>query len=112
MTMIQKVLHIMCILTFKIILCKAYMKDTDLHLIRIYFGAQTFDKITKDVKTTFEDKISNIGGTLGLFTGFNIFSILEVVYFAGKLVYLLYKRRGTHRNVVSVQEANSVPTTA
>ena len=91
---------------------QAYKKDMKLHLVRIYFGDQTFDRITKDVKATLEDKISNIGGILGLFTGFNIVSILELVYFAGKLVHLLYKRRGTHRNIVSVQEANIVPKTA
>ena len=40
-----------------------------LQVIEIYFNTPTFDKITRDSKTTNFDKISLIGGTLGLLSG-------------------------------------------
>ena len=49
-----------------------------------YFGTETFEKVTKDRKTTVEPMISLIGGTMGLFTGFSIFSAIEILYFIAK----------------------------
>ena len=40
--------------------------------------------IIKDQRSSLSDKISSIGGTLGLFTGFSILSIIEMVYWACK----------------------------
>ena len=37
--------------------------------MRIYIDTPTFDKITKDQSSKLEDRISTIGGNLGLFTG-------------------------------------------
>ena len=44
----------------------------------IYINSPTFDLIEKDAKTAFIDKLSAIGGTLGLFTGFSLISGIEV----------------------------------
>ena len=54
--------------------------------VRIYFGASTFDIITKDRAAKFVDMISAIGGTLGLFTGFSIMSAIELVYYGIKII--------------------------
>ena len=40
-----------------------------LQVVEIYFDTPTFDKITRDAKTTNVGKISSIGGHLGLLTG-------------------------------------------
>ena len=50
---------------------QVYDRRTKLHWVRIYFGTPTFDRITKDEKANFEDKLSTIGGTMGLLTGKN-----------------------------------------
>ena len=50
--------------------------------VRIYFGATTFDRITKDSAAKFVDMLSAIGGTMGLLTGFSIISGVEILYFA------------------------------
>ena len=54
--------------------------------MRIYFYATTFDRVTKDRAATFVDKLSAIGGTMGLLTGFSIISGVEIVYFAVKII--------------------------
>ena len=51
-----------------------------------YFDTETFEKVTKDRKTTVEAMISLVGGTMGLFTGFSIFSAIEILYFIAKCV--------------------------
>ena len=61
--------------------------------MRIYFDTPTFDLITKDRAAKFIDKLSAIGGTMGLLTGFSIISGAEIVYFAVKILLSLMKRK-------------------
>ena len=61
--------------------------------MRIYFYATTFDRVTKDRAATFVDKLSAIGGTMGLLTGFSIISGVEIVYFGVKIILSLLSRR-------------------
>ena len=65
--------------------------QTNLHWVRIYFATPTFDLITKDEKANFETKLSAIGGTMGLLTGFSIISGVEIVFFAVKITVNLVK---------------------
>ena len=67
--------------------------------VRIYFGASTFDIITKDRAAKFVDMISAIGGTLGLFTGFSIMSAFEIVYFGIKIILEAIKAKNSKRKV-------------
>ena len=53
--------------------------------IKIQFNAPVFDKATKDRAAKFVDKLSAIGGTMGLLTGFSIISGVEIVYFVLKI---------------------------
>ena len=61
--------------------------------VRIYFGATTFDKITKDRSAKFVDMLSAIGGTMGLLTGFSIISGVEIIYFFVKIMLEALKMR-------------------
>ena len=61
--------------------------------MRIHFHASTFDKITKDKAAKFVDKLSAIGGTMGLLTGFSIISAVEIVYFGIKIIIKILKDR-------------------
>ena len=61
--------------------------------MRIYFDATTFDIITKDRAAKFVDMISAIGGTLGLLTGFSIISGVEILYFAIKIVFKMFRKK-------------------
>ena len=55
-------------------------------LVEVYFRTPTFDIIEKDEKDTLEMKLSAIGGTMGLLTGFSFLSAVEVIYFLIKIV--------------------------
>ena len=45
-----------------------------------------FDIVTKDKANKFVDMLSEIGGTMGLLTGFSIITAVEIVYFAVKII--------------------------
>ena len=59
--------------------------ENTLRFVRIFFDTPTFDRITKDQAAKFVDKLSAIGGTMGLLTGFSIISGVEIFYFATKI---------------------------
>jgi hypothetical protein len=63
--------------------------------VKIYFETPTFDQITKDEKANFETKLSAIGGTMGLLTGFTLISGVEIVYFACKILFTWIRKNMT-----------------
>lgn len=52
----------------------------DLVFITIEVRQSTAQKTVRDVRFTFTDKISALGGTIGLFTGMSLLSIIETIY--------------------------------
>ena len=58
-----------------------FKKRIKLHPVRIYYDTSIFDKITYDVKATPSEKISEIGGVLGLYNGFSVITLVEILYF-------------------------------
>ena len=65
--------------------------NTTLTYVNIYFGSVTMDKITYSMKTDFELKLSTVGGTMGLFTGFSLLSAVEIFYHLGRFISRLSK---------------------
>ena len=65
----------------------------NLKFVRIYFDTPTFERITKDRAAKFVDMLSAIGGTMGLLTGFSIISGVEIIYFAGKILFNTLKNQ-------------------
>ena len=68
-----------------------------LQVVQIYFNTDTYDKIVNDVSVTLADQLSAIGGTMGLFTGFSILSVVEIVYFTMKFCssFMSCKKKST-----------------
>ena len=64
-----------------------------LQAVQIYFSTATYDEIGNDASVTFEDMISAIGGTMGLFAGFSILSAVEILYFILKFLLSLMSRK-------------------
>ena len=60
--------------------------------VRIFFDAITFDRINKDRAAKFVDKLSAIGGTMGLLTGFSIISGVEILYFSVQIILQAVKK--------------------
>ena len=70
-----------------------YVWKNKLRFVRIFFGTPTFDRIVKDRAAKFEDMLAAIGGTMGLLTGFSIISGVEIIYFAGKILFNILNSR-------------------
>lgn len=51
---------------------------------KISFSRTTYQRMVTSRRATTSDKISLIGGTLGLFTGISFVSIVEIVFWIGK----------------------------
>ena len=81
--------------------CLGLNAELNLKYVRIYFGAETFNRVKKDRAVKFVDEISAIGGTMGLFTGFSIMSAVEIVYFAIKMSVQMVKKILTKKSKVT-----------
>ena len=66
---------------------KGLKRHTELQWVHIYFNTPTFDKITRDEKANFVAKMSALGGTMGLLTGFSIISAVEIIFFGIKILF-------------------------
>ena len=66
--------------------------EPDLKYIRIHIDTTTFDRVKKDSAAKFVDKLSAVGGTMGLLTGFSIISAVEIIYFAVKFIFHFMRR--------------------
>ena len=83
--------------------CLGLDAELNLKYVRIYFGAEIFNRVTKDRAVKFVDEISAIGGTMGLFTGFSIMSAVEIVYFGVKIIVQMVKKILSKKSKVTVK---------
>ena len=70
-----------------------FERKAKLHWVRIFFSTPTFDMIVNDEKANFELKMSTIGGTMGLLTGFSIISGVEIVFFLMKSIITYWTKQ-------------------
>ena len=63
----------------------------DLRFIKIQFKTPVFFLVTKERAVTFVNILGEIGGTMGLLTGFSIITAVEIVYFTTKIILGLFK---------------------
>ena len=61
-------------------------------MFRMTVSAPVFTKITKDTSAKFVDKMSVVGGTFGLLTGFSLISGVEILYFAVRMIKKILKK--------------------
>ena len=55
-------------------------------LVQVYISKRTTLQIVMTATVSAIDMISNIGGTLGLFGGVSILSVVELAYWIGRLL--------------------------
>ena len=53
-------------------------------VVNVYMDVSVALEITQTASATLIDVVSNVGGTLGLFSGFSLISAIEIVYWACK----------------------------
>ena len=76
-----------------------------LKIMQIYFNTATYDEIKKDVKLSLEAQLGLVGGTMGLFTGFSVLSLVEIIYFA--ITFLLsFKMKKSVKSSKAKQKVN------
>ena len=81
----------------------------DLKYILIHFDTATYDQIERDKKITLEGQLGLIGGTMGLLTGFSILSGVEILYYLGRLLLFLWrKKRERQTESKSCQSLNNL----
>ena len=91
-----------------------FSKSAKLHRVQISFATPTFDRITKDEKANLATKLSAVGGTLGLLTGFSfiggvVFVEKILMGLVGKLQEIRNKKKiaseETNQTVIMVESA-------
>ena len=72
---------------------EVYVWQSNHTIVHIFIESPVFDKITMDTSSKFEDKLSTIGGTLGLLTGFSLISGIEILYFIVKICISFWSKK-------------------
>ncbi|XP_041359965.1 amiloride-sensitive sodium channel subunit beta-like [Gigantopelta aegis] len=60
--------------------------------IRVYYGTLNYESITETPEYTLERFLSDIGGTLGLWIGCSVLSLVEVVEVLMEVTFLVFKK--------------------
>ena len=81
-------------------LCKR-IQSKDKAKITVKLEGPTFRKYRRSMRVTFTDKLGSIGGTLGLFSGFSLMAIIELIHWICKVsCSLMLKNRMVLQNPV------------
>ena len=70
--------------------CRSYLRHEYAH-VTIRIDGTTYLKRVKSLKYTETDKLSIVGGTLGLFSGFSFIVIFELLYWVVTISKMLFK---------------------
>ena len=65
-------------------LCKQIVHE-DKAKITVKIEGRNFIRLRRSLKFTFTDKLGSIGGTLGLFSGFSLLAIIELIHWICKI---------------------------
>ena len=84
-----------------------YMYKTRLHWINIYLATPSFNHLTFDEKMNFEEKLSYVGGTQGLFNGCCLMTFVEVLFFVLKFLVTKLRMFKYARKVSKVSTENT-----
>ena len=64
----------------------------DIAILNFYYDTPIITRITLELRTSIFDMISAIGGTLGLFTGISVITLVEVCYWSVCFACIAIKR--------------------
>ena len=72
---------------------KSIEKYRDLVFLNVYFANSKYTKLEQTPKTSVIELISNLGGALGIFLGFSVFSLIEIVEVIAQVIIALVKSK-------------------
>ena len=70
----------------EVLALKPKMMTEDKSELIIRMEGPTFMTLKRSLKVTFADKLGSIGGTLGLFSGFSLLAIMELIHWICKII--------------------------
>jgi amiloride-sensitive sodium channel len=82
---------------------KADFLQKNVAVVHVYFQEKVFRSFTKGELIGFTEFLSNTGGLLGLFLGFSVISLVELIYFLSIRPYCAVRRLMKERDVEEVR---------
>ena len=79
--------------------------ENDIAVLNFFFDTPIITQIGLEMRVSLFDRLSAIGGTLGLYTGISIITMIETVWWFGQFAYYALKRRYKGENNNAVQNA-------
>ena len=65
--------------------------EKDFAVIEVQIEGQSYIKMRQSLRKTLGDKLGELGGTLGLFTGFSFMAIVELIYWILVILQRIFK---------------------
>ena len=72
----------------------------DITVLNFFFDTPIITQIGLEMRVSTFDRLSAVGGTLGLYTGISIISMIEIVWWFGQFAYYAVKQKGKNNNTV------------
>jgi hypothetical protein len=63
--------------------------------IKVFYAEATYTQITEAPQQGIVDLLSSLGGNLGMFLGFSIFSFVELLELLIKVIWILLKHKSS-----------------
>ena len=73
-------------------LCKQIQNEDKIR-ITIRLEGSTIMELKRFLRVSFTDQLGSIGGTLGLFSGFSLLAIVELIHCVCMIVYSIVRRQ-------------------
>ena len=74
--------------------------DKNFVLLSVYYPTTQYTEIRQVPKTSLIDLISNLGGAIGIFLGFSIFSLIEIAEIFLQMILILFRRNAIKPTIV------------
>ena len=78
----------------------------DISVLNFFFDTPIITQIGLEMRVSLFDRLSAIGGTLGLYTGVSIVTMIETVWWSGQ--FIAFALRGGKQNKNSVKTTKSL----
>ena len=65
----------------------------DIAVLNFYFDTPTISQVTWELRTNLFDRFSAVGGTLGLFTGISVITLIEIIWWIAQFCHYAIKHR-------------------
>ena len=80
----------------------------DFIFLNFFFDTQIITQITLEMRVSTFDKLSLIGGTMGLFTGISIITLIEMVWWVIKFITLAIQQKIGKKHVEKVSPIDNM----